>query len=328
MYTVQFLSPSNGVHGDAGASVISGGLSVKSEYDSDGDGIASVEAESAAEAVAKVETGSVTINTSVIKGLTDTTYTFGPATIGTAKAGQPFLWSKDRIWLEDLAAYPKLSDKDYNDDFWRVKVNLAPADPRTAPVVVDPKTMTRIKTGTVVPARVDPANSTQIEIGISGGHMEGSVPKTLEVDVGVGTARRKATVTLTPVAVDPKIDATTKAHEVRIEGTVKDPGPPPGANAADIKKSPIVTKVIPVDGKPKNVTKTEFPTKWDEAKVKDAITKAAEKGQKSGMAPEWKPDAKLPTEGTGLVTIDSVKIDYDWKLKDGKLVITHANPVK
>src|SRR5262245_23755048 len=126
LYAVQLVSPSSGVHGDSACSVIAGGLTVRPEFDPDGDGVAEVVAGSKAEAVRLAVGGLVRVDTGKLWG-SDQTYAFGPSTAGTTAGGHtPFRVTGDRIALEDIAAY-RFADWDYNDAYWLVRVVEMPA---------------------------------------------------------------------------------------------------------------------------------------------------------------------------------------------------------
>ncbi len=209
---------------------------------------------------------------------------------------------------------------------------VPPVTPKTAPVDVPAATMGRITTG-VINARVQPPApggppSTTIEISVTGGHMESGVPATETLEVGTGTAKRKVTITYTINQVDPTVNKGTSAHEIKVTATVADPGPPPGATAADAAKSPKMTAVKPIDGKDRNVTKTMFPNSWNATKITDTITKAAQAAQAGGGGTTWTPSKGDPNKGRLTATANGVDITADWELKGGKLVITHAFPTK
>jgi hypothetical protein len=125
-YSVSLLSPPAGIQGYSECKVIAGRLMVNPALDTDGDGQVTLTAESAAAAIRKAVVGRVMVNTRKLR-LPNAIYTFREHTSRTTReaaisAKIPFLVSDNLIRLEDLARFPKHSDWDHNDTFWKVSV--------------------------------------------------------------------------------------------------------------------------------------------------------------------------------------------------------------
>ena len=123
-FSVSLIDPPMGVQGDSDCRVIAGRLRVRPAFDPDGDGCAEVVADSADEAIRKAVIGRVMINTGKF-GVPNSIFHFGESTSRTSKAEakaekKAFYVSDGVICLEDLAKFPRRSDWDFNDSFWRV----------------------------------------------------------------------------------------------------------------------------------------------------------------------------------------------------------------
>ncbi|MFM7318637.1 MAG: family 16 glycoside hydrolase [bacterium] len=125
-YTISLDSPARGIQGYSDCRVIAGRLLINPALDTDGDGQVTVTATNAAEAIRQSIIGKVMVNTRKFR-LPDAIYHFGLRTSRTTKVNAksdktPFIVTENLISLEDLARFPKHSDWDFNDTFWKVNV--------------------------------------------------------------------------------------------------------------------------------------------------------------------------------------------------------------
>ncbi len=122
-FGVQLVTPGAGFVGITTATV-SGELSFRSEYPPNADGYSIVEADSPAQAIGKVLTGTL----QVVVGGQIYTYELNENTVGnSASEHKPFYFDGSALRLEDMAAAPSDSDWDYDDHFL-----LAAATPVTS----------------------------------------------------------------------------------------------------------------------------------------------------------------------------------------------------
>lgn len=204
-YTVHLSSPPGGVQADNTASVGGPGLSIDSMRMFTDSDTALVEANSEAEAIQIVLTGSLEIGVSELE-LPATTYTFSSSTSSTSASAQaaylisPTGGNTWQVALEDTAAYPTISDWDYNDFTWNLTVDgstslppnytapysppppppYVPPDPYMGPyqyAVPDSATTDRDTPVTipVIANDIQPTNGSSLSVGYASNGMYGTV---------------------------------------------------------------------------------------------------------------------------------------------------------
>jgi hypothetical protein len=116
-YAVKLCGPPEGITGDT-AATISGTLSQSSVWPVDGGGASLIEASSAADAISRVLTGTITVTVGSASYLYSTSYP--PGSVGSTQAAhKPFWYDGFVLRLEDTAS-ATTSDWDYNDRTWQV----------------------------------------------------------------------------------------------------------------------------------------------------------------------------------------------------------------
>lgn len=130
-YAVQFTCAPIGIQGETTGQVINGGLQINPDLLPNAAGVVYIDTTSPAEAVRQAVSGSIDV---AVNGTT-TTYTFDPNTAQltplddtafvVAPGTSPPPSSSVTNWminLEDLANFPAVSDGDFNDHYWTVRV--------------------------------------------------------------------------------------------------------------------------------------------------------------------------------------------------------------
>lgn len=178
-YNIELLSPPTGVAGTGGAPIVAGGVEVFEGFDPEADGVATVSATSASEALQRAVVGTVTVDLFANGSeLADHNFREETSSLSTTD-GKPFLiealgngvW---RIRLENAPEFPGPTSGPYDDGYWDVSVAVdAAVSGNVAPVTVAERIVTGFDAAVVVSPLVNDTDGdgdylTLTEVGANG----------------------------------------------------------------------------------------------------------------------------------------------------------------